>query len=98
MIFLESEMLVGSEIVNPNLFRPRSFLGRLSVEEKHVRLHPLCVEDAGGQAQKGMYVCLLEQLAANCFTRAAFKQHVVRHHDRGPAMLFENCKNMLKKV
>jgi hypothetical protein len=48
LVFLQGEVLVGPKIINPQLIGPCSFLRRLAVEEKHVRLHALCVEDAGG--------------------------------------------------
>ena len=97
-VFFEREVFVGAEIVDPELFGPRLFLRRLAVEEKHVRLHALGVEDAGGQAQERVHVRLLEQLAANRLARAAFEQHVVRHHDRGAAMLLEDREDVLEEV
>ena len=47
LVFFQREMLVGAEIVDPQLFGPRLFLRRLAIEEEHVRLHALGVEDAG---------------------------------------------------
>ena len=35
LVFLQSEVLVGPEIVDPELFGPRFLLGRLAVEEKN---------------------------------------------------------------
>ena len=98
LVFFQCEVLVGSEIVNPELFGPRLFLRRLAVEEQHVGLHALGVEDARRQAQQRVNVSLLEQLAANGLTRAAFKQHVIRHDDRRSAMLFEDREDVLEKV
>ena len=66
-------MEVGAQVVNPEFLRPWLFLRGLAVEEQHVRLHALRVEDAGGQAQKRMHVRLLEQFAPDGFACAAFK-------------------------
>ena len=86
-IFLEREVLVCAQIVNPELLCPRLFLGGLAVEEKDVGLHALGVENAGGQAQQCVDIGLLEQFAADGFAGAAFKEHVVRQHDGRAAML-----------
>ncbi len=98
LVFFQREVLVGSEIVDPELFGPRLFLRRLAVEEKHVRLYALRVEDARRQAQERVHVRLLEQLAANRLTCPAFEEHVVRHDDSGPAMLLEDREDVLEKV
>jgi len=81
-LFLERKMQVRAQVVNPELLCPRLSLGGSAVEEKDVRLQPLRVEDARGQAQQRMHVCLLEQFAPDGFARAAFKQHDVRQHHR----------------
>ena len=73
-------MLVGSQVVNPQLFGPRCFAGGLFVEEQHIRLHPLCVEKPRGQAQQGVYVALVQQFAADGLARPALEEHVVGHH------------------
>jgi hypothetical protein len=62
---LEGEVLVGAQVVNPEFACPRLLGGGLAVEEEDVRLDPLGVEDAGGQAQERVTVALLEQLAAD---------------------------------
>ena len=62
-VFLEREMQVRAEVVNPELLCPRLFLRWFAVEEQDVRLHTLSVEDAGGQAQQRVHVRLLEQFA-----------------------------------
>ena len=60
----------------------------LAVEEQHVRLHALRVEDPCGQTQERVHVRLLEQLAPDGLARAALEQHVVRqHHRRAPVLL-----------
>ena len=49
---LEREMHVGAQVLDPQLAGPRGFGGRPLVEEQHVRLHALGVEQAGGQAHQ----------------------------------------------
>lgn len=56
------------------------------------------VEDAGGQTQERVHVGLFEQLAANRFSRAAFKEYVVRDDDSSAAVLFEDREHMLEKI
>ena len=46
-VFLEGKMKVRAQVIDPELLRPRLFLGGLAVEEQDVRLHPLRIEDAG---------------------------------------------------
>jgi len=41
---------------------------------------------------------LLEQLATNCFTHAAFKEDVVGHDDRGAAVLLQDGEDVLEEV
>lgn len=91
-------MQVGPQVVDPELLRPRLFLRGLAVEEQHVRLHALCVEDARGQAEQRVNVGLLEQLATDGFPGAAFEEHVVRQHHRRAAVLLEDGEDMLEEV
>jgi hypothetical protein len=50
-IFLEREVLVGAEVVDPEFLGPGFFFGaRFAVEEKHVGLHALGVELVVGEA------------------------------------------------
>ncbi len=41
-------MLVGSEVVDPEVFGPGLFAGCFAVEEEHVGFDALGVEDTGG--------------------------------------------------
>jgi hypothetical protein len=91
-------VLVGAQVVDPELLRSRLLLGGLAVEEEDVGLHALRVEDAGGQAQQGVDVGLLEQLAADGFAGAAFEEHVVRQNHGGAAVLLEDGEDVLEEV
>jgi len=96
--FLEGEVQVGAQVVDPELLGPGLFLGGLAVEEEDVGLDSLGVEDAGGQAQEGVDVGLLEQLAADGLARAALEEHVVGQHDGRAAVLLEDGEDVLEEV
>jgi hypothetical protein len=51
-IGLQGEVLVGSKIVDPELFSPRGLAGRLLVEEKDICFDALCIEQTRRQPQK----------------------------------------------
>jgi hypothetical protein len=68
-VLLEGEVLVGAEVVHPQLPGPGG-----GVEEEDVGLDTLGVEDAGGQAQQGVHVALVQQFAADDLARAALKE------------------------
>ena len=91
-------MLVGSEIVDPELLGPRCFAGRLLVEEENVGFHALRIEQAGRQTQERVDLALVQQLAADGLACAAFEEHVVRHHDRRPAVLLQQGFDVLEEV
>ena len=97
-ILLEREVHVGAQVVDPELLGPRLFARRLLVEEQHVRLHALGVEDARGQARQRVHIRLLEQLAADGLARPALEQHVVRHDYGRAAVLFERAEDVLHEV
>src|SRR5207302_3428885 len=95
---LEGKVLVRPEVVDPQLLCPRCLLGRLAVEEEHVRLDATGIEDARGQAQQCVDVALLEQLAPDDLPGAAFEENVVRNHDRRAAMDREQRVDVLEEV
>ena len=90
-------MLVGAQIVNPQVLCPGRFAGGLPVEEQHVGLDALGIEDSRGQAQQGVHVTTCQQTLADGFPSTPFEQHVVRHHDGRPAMLLENLFTCCRK-
>ena len=59
-IGLEREVHVGAQVVNPELAGPRGLTGRLLVEEQHVSLHALGIEQSGGQAQQSVDVAFVQ--------------------------------------
>ena len=97
-IGLEREVLVGAEVVDPEVLCPRCLAGRLAVEEQDVGLHALGVEDAGRQPQQGVDIALLQQLAADCLACPALKQHVVGHDDGGAAVDLQQGLDVLDEV
>ena len=91
-------MNVGAVVVVPDLFRPRVGAGFAIVEEDHVGFDPLGVEHAGGKAQDGVEVGVVQQLLPDGLAGAALEQHVVRHHDRGAAVALEHGPNVLHEI
>ena len=91
-------MFVGAQVVNPELACPRFFGGGFAVEEEDVALDALGVEDAGRQSQQRVYVGLFEELAPQGLASAAFEEDVVRHDDRGAAVLLQDGEDVLEEV
>ena len=90
--------MVGAQVVDPELLGPGRLAGRLLVEEEDVRLDPLGVEEAGGQAQQRVDVALVQELAADRLPGPALEQHVVRHDHGGAAVLLEQGLDVLDEV
>ena len=65
----EGEVLIGAEVVDPQLFGPRFFLSWFVLEEQHVGFDALSVEQAGGQAEQCVDVALLQQVLADGLSR-----------------------------
>ena len=97
-IRLEREVLVGAQVVDPEVLSPGLFVGGFALKEEHVGLHALGVEDAGGQAQQGVDVAALEEFAADGFTGSAFEEHVVGEDDSGGAADREFADDVLEEV
>ena len=95
---LEGEVLVGAEVVDPEVFGPGLFAGFLALEEEDVGFDSLGVEDAGGQAQEGVDVAALEQFAADGFAGSAFEEDVVGEDDGGGAADLEFADDVLEEV
>ena len=92
-------MLVGPQVVDPQLLRPRPARPRhLAVEEQHVGLDALGVEDARGQAQHRVQVVVGEQFAADGLAGAAFEEDVVGQHDGGATVGLEDRHDVLHEV
>ena len=91
-------MLVGAEVVDPEVFGPGLFAGFLALEEEDVGLHSLGVEDAGGEAQEGVDVAALEEFAADGFAGSAFEEDVVGEDDGGGAADLELADDVLEEV
>ncbi len=68
------------------------------VKEEHVGFDAVGVENAGGQAQNGVEIGGLQQLLADGFACATFKQYVVGEDDGGLAGGFEQGANVLNEV
>jgi len=92
------EVLVGAEVVDPQLVRPRLLRRGLAVEEHHVRLHATGVEDPGRQPQQGVDVALLQQSPPDGLAGSALKQDVVGDDDGGASVDGEQRPDMLQEV
>jgi hypothetical protein len=72
---------VGAQIVDPELSGPGGFRGGFLVEEENVGLDPLSIKQAGGQAQQGVDVAIVQEFAAHGLAGPAFKEDIIRHHE-----------------
>ena len=97
-IGLEGEVLVGPQVVDPQLLRPWRLAGRLSVKEEHIGLDSLGVEDARGQAQQRVNVAVLQQPSPHSLACSALEEDVIRHHNRRPAVDLEQIADVLQEV
>src|SRR6266511_5160895 len=97
-IGLESEMLVGTEIVDPELLRPRRFTGGFLVKEKNVRLDALRVEQTSRKTEKRVDFAFVQQLPSNRLPCAAFEEDIIRHNDCRPAVLLQQRFDVLEKI
>lgn len=91
-------MLVGAEVVDPEVFGPGLFAGFFALEEEDVGFDSLGVEDAGGEAQEGVDVAAFEEFAADGFAGAAFEEDVVGEDDGGAAADHKFADDVLEEV
>jgi hypothetical protein len=91
-------MPVGAQVVKPHAAGVDLPILGLGVEEHHIGLDALRVEDARGQAQHGVNVAGLQQLAADLLARAALEQHVVGQHHRRLTVHLEHADDVLQEV
>ena len=73
---------VGAQVVNPD-FLGVALILLSSSEEQHISLHALRIEDACGQAQDGVQIAFVHQVAADVGADVALEQDVVGQHHRG---------------
>ncbi len=97
-VFLQREMQIGSQVIDPELLCPRSFLSRLAVEEQDVRFESLSIKDPDRKSQQSMHVGLFQQLAADGFAGSAFEQHIVRQNHGSSPVLLQNREDVLQEV
>ena len=92
---------IGAQIVYPDVFGAVFVLLRVGgaafVEKQHVGFHALGVEDAGGQAQDGVQVAFVHQVAADVGAFAGFKQYIIGQHHGGAAAGLEVTVDVLQK-
>lgn len=88
---------VGAQVVNPH-FLGVGFVAVTAREEQHVGFDALRVKNAGRQAQDGVQVAFVHQVAADLRADVAFKQHIVRHHHGGAPAGGQSAVDMLQKA
>ena len=77
-VLLECEVLIGAQVVDPELARPRRLaLGLALEEEQIVGLDALSVEDTGGEPEQGVDVVLAQEPAPHGLPGSALEEHVV---------------------
>jgi hypothetical protein len=81
---LQCEVHVRPQVIHPQLLGPGFFLGGFGIEKQHVGFDALGVENAGGQAQQGVDVALLEQIAAGTGTSSDLPAMTQRSQIAGP--------------
>ena len=75
-------MLVGAQVIDPQLPGPGRLGALAAAQEQHVGLHALGVEDARRQPQQGVDLTVVQQPAADRLARTGLEQHVVGHDHR----------------
>src|SRR5690606_14653845 len=92
---------VGAQVVDPYVLGAVFVLvfvfGAALGKKQHIGFYALGVEDAGGQAQDGVQVALVHQVAAYVGADAGFEQYVVWQDHGGAATGFEVAVNVLQK-
>ena len=72
-------------------------VGLAALEEQHVGLHALRIEDAGRQAQDRVQVAQVHQPRAQPPPRVVLEQHVVGHDHGGAAARLQRADDVLDK-
>lgn len=81
-VLLQGVMDICPVVVDPQPVRPRRLRGWLPVEEQHVRLDALGVEDAGRQPQERVNVAFVQELSPDGFPGSTLEENVVGHQRR----------------
>ena len=83
----------GTVVIDPDVLR-----GLALFKEKHIGLHTVGIENAGGKTQNRMQIILLEQFVPDLLRRIAVGQNAVRKDDADAAAGFHNGHDMLQEV
>lgn len=89
---------VGAQVVHPDRLRPRLLRAGPAVEEEHVGLDALGVEDARRQAQERVDLALLEPVPAHGLSGAALEEDVVGHDHCGAPVDLAQRFHVLEEV
>ncbi len=92
---------ITAQVVDPDVYGAvlllLRFLDRAIAKEKHVSLDPLGIENAGRQAQDGVQVALVHQVAMDLGTDTGLEQDVIRQHYSGRASGLEAAVDVLQE-
>ena len=97
-ICFQGEVLVGPEVVNPELLGPRRLAGLLLVEEEDVCLNTLGLKQPCREAEQGVHVALVEKLTPDGLPGPTFEEDVVGNDDRRATVDLEQSLDVLEKV
>src|SRR5581483_1914561 len=98
LVGTQGEVHVGTQIVDPESLGLHVGAGLALVEEEDVGFDALRVKDAGGQAQEGMHIAALQQVAPNRFARSSLEKDVVGDDDRRTTAGLEQAIDVLHKI
>ncbi len=68
------------------------------IEEEHVRLHAMGIEDTSWQAQDSVQVSSLEKVLTHGLPGSALEQDVVGDNDGGAASSLKHRANVLHEI
>ena len=97
-VFLQGEMGVAPQVVDPELSCPGVLTAGFLIEEEDVGLHPGRVPDAGGEPEEGVDIGLFQESSPDCLAGAALEEHVVGDDDGAPAAHVEQGEDVLDEV
>lgn len=97
-VFLESEVGVGTEVVDPDVFCLCFGACWLFVKEDDVCFDTLFVEDSGREPEDGVEIGGLEEFFADGFSCSAFEEYVIGDDNGCFAGCFENGVDVLDEV
>ena len=90
---------IGAQVIEPDLLGV-ALIALATGKEQHIGLDALGVENAGGQAENGVQITLVHQVAADLLTVTIGKEHIIRQHHSSPCLTIclQAAVNVLEEV